>query len=132
VTGQADEPLLLWATDLSAEGVWLETPEPIARGAELVVCFRPAVWWQAREIIVFGEVARVSQGLREEDHERGLGIAFLDLTSAERWALRCWLRPRPELAPGRRARPRQTTHVCASVELSVPIYTDHPFASRVS
>jgi hypothetical protein len=138
VTRDVDEPLLLWATDLSPEGVWLETGQPIVDcGSELVVCLRPLVWWQARELIVFGEVARVSQGRRDQDVGGGVGVAFMDLTAGERFALRAWLRPRPERRPSRRGGPHLRnhdlrSHVCATVELPGPLYSAHPFASRVS
>ena len=131
VTSDHDEPQLFWATDLSPEGIWLETSQPIIdTGSELVVCFRPAVWWEAREIIVFGEVARVSHGLRHEDEAPGIGVAFLDLSPSERWSLRCWLRPRPERSPARRG--RKPVQVCATVDLPPHRYSDHPFAARVS
>jgi hypothetical protein len=136
VTRQDDEPLLLWATDLSADGAWLEAgARRLALGEELIVCFRPAVWWQEREIMAFAEVARLSRGLRGDDPAPGLGVAFVDLTAGERFALRSWLRPRPERRPARRPgahRRVEPTHVCARIALPGPRASDHPFASRVS
>jgi hypothetical protein len=122
VLAQADEPVLRWATDMSAEGVWLEDGD-LRLGDELVVCFRPGIWWRRREIMVFAEVARVSPGLRPSDRGPGVGVAFRDLSGPERWALRCWLRPRPETAPARRRG--------SSRSFAPPLAAVSPFASRV-
>jgi len=111
ISPRDDEPQLLWATDMSAHGAWLETLGPLDLGEQLVLCFRPGVWWRAREIQVFAEVARTSPGLRVGDDLPGVGLDFLDLTQRERWALRCWLRPRPEPEPHRRGRPKKALPV---------------------
>ena len=102
VTSHRDRPELVWATDMSGGGAWLETDELLEPGEHLVVCFRPAVWWRAREIQVFAEVTRISFGLRAGDRGAGMAVRFLDLTPGERWALRSWLRPRPLPEPRRR------------------------------
>jgi hypothetical protein len=107
ITSDGDEPALEWATDMSADGLWLEESS-LPLGAQLVVCFRPGIWWRRREVTVFAEVARISRGLRPTDRAPGVGLSFLDLTGPERWALRCWLRPRPEPPPARRALPART------------------------
>ena len=123
IHARADDPLLLWATDMSASGLWIETDQVLDLGAELVVCLQPGVRWRAREITVFGRVARVSPGLRGADDSPGVGVDFLDLTRAEHWNLRRWLRPRPQPRARRRSfgrpRPRQRPP------------SDHPFASRL-
>lgn len=97
-----DEPLLYWATDLTAHGVWLETPFPMELGEEVVLCLRPGVWWHARELMLFAEVTRVASG-RDLD-ARGMALEFLDATAHERRALEAWLRNRPPPIPKRRAR----------------------------
>ena len=121
---EVDEPLVLWATDMSAAGLWIETDELLDLGSELVVCLQPGVRWRAREITVFGRVARVSPGLRGEDDRPGIGVDFLDLTRVEHWNLRRWLRPRPEPRAKRRGfgRPRPRPEPCS----------DPPFAARFS
>jgi hypothetical protein len=126
ITQRSDEPHLMWATDLSAGGMWLESTAPLVPGDELVVCFRPSVWWRMREITVFAEVARASHGHRGEDDVVGMGLSFLDLERHEKWALRCWLRPRPFRAAKRRL------PAPAQRELELPPLFGHPFASRVS
>lgn len=95
-----DRPLLYWASDLTGYGVWLETPAPMEVGEQVVVCFRPAVWWGQRELMVFSEVTRVMWARRAE--ERGMGLEFLDLTVHERRALDGWLHGRPPPLPRRR------------------------------
>jgi Tfp pilus assembly protein PilZ len=131
ITSDADEPSLFWATDLSAGGLWLETPKPLSLGDEMVVCFKPSIWWRAREIHVFGQVARISPGLRGPRDAKGMGISFLDLTPKEKWQLRCWLRPRPESKPRRRALPsRNRFSITQSPKPQLRAQTS-PFASRI-
>ena len=124
ITRVDDEPILVWATDMSVEGLWLETSRALLPKEELVVCFKPTVWWRARELCLFGEVARVSPGLRSGDEGPGVGVSFTDLERGERFALMSWLRPRPELPARRRppARPRTLEER----------FSSHPFASRMS
>jgi hypothetical protein len=117
-----DEPVLRWASDLSACGLWLEVAEPAPLGQALVVSFKPAVGWRAPEVTVFARVARVSRGLRSADDAPGMGIDFLDLAPHEWWQLRRWLRHRPERAPARRVPARRATEP--------PRFSDHPFACR--
>ena len=101
VSGHHEEPLRYVATDLSADGVFLRTPDPVRAGSEVVVCFRPDGW--ERELMLFAEVARVtsSRGRRVEPGI-GMGLEFLDLTAAERARLEAWLRSRREPVPRRR------------------------------
>ncbi len=106
ITSKADEPSLAWATDMSADGVWLEDRDDLVVGEDVVVCLKPGIWWRAQELVFFANVARISPGLREDDPSPGLGLEFLDLTAGERWALRSWLHPRPEKSPSRRRRGR--------------------------
>lgn len=121
ITSTMDEPALAWATDMSADGLWIEDREDLEVGEELVVCFKPGIWWRAAELTLFANIARVSPGLRGEDDLPGLGVAFVDPDAGERWALRSWLRPRPEKAPSRR-RGRQRSPIT---------WPASPFARRV-
>jgi hypothetical protein len=122
ITSGCDEPSLAWATDMSADGLWLDERGDLEIGEDLVVCFRPGLRWRARELMLFANVARVSPGLRDDDIGPGLGLAFTDLTGGERWALRSWLRPRPEKAPSRRRRKRSD---------APPMRALSPFAQRL-
>jgi hypothetical protein len=124
ITSNDDEPVLVWATDMSVEGLWLETSRSLELKEELVVCFKPTVWWHARELVLFGEVARVSPGLRHGDGGPGVGVCFTDLERGERFALMSWLRPRPELPARRRAPARPRTFE--------ERFSSHPFAARLS
>jgi hypothetical protein len=102
VSRYLDEPLLYWATDLSPFGLWLETPLPMQLGEQVVLSFQPAVWWPTREITVFAEVVRVTNGRRSP--RTGMGLEFLDLDENEERSLGAWLRGRPPPLPRRRKR----------------------------
>jgi len=91
-----------------------------------VICLKPSVWWRMKESTVCADVARSSHGHRGEDDVIGMGLAFLDLEPHEKWALRCWLRPRPFRAAKRRLPGADTR----SVEM--PPLFGSPFASRIS
>ncbi len=122
---QHDTPQLMWATDLSADGLWLESSQSLRLGETLVVSFQPAVAWRGREFTLFGQVARASAGRRYGDIAAGLGIRFVDLDAMQRHTLVDWLRPRSLRAGGRNSRrvrrARQT-----------PFHpTSHPFATRL-
>ncbi len=106
VSRYLDEPLLYWATDLSPFGLWLETPVPMQLGEQVVLSFQPAVWWPSREITVFAEVVRVTNGRRASARpaRTGMGLEFLDLDFNEQRALSAWLRGRPPPLPRRRKR----------------------------
>jgi hypothetical protein len=127
ITSTSDEPSLAWATDMSADGLWIEDRDDLEIGEDLVVSFKPGIWWRAQELTFFANVVRLSPGLREEDRSCGFGIEFLDLTPSERWALRAWLRPRPPKAPSRRRRGHSKPVWPAPVE-AVPL---SPFARRL-
>jgi PilZ domain len=129
ITSQSNEPALLWATDLSASGLWIDTDEPLDLCDETVVCFKPSVWWRASEIQVFAKVARISRGARGPRDDKGMGLSFLDLTQREKWQLRCWLRPRPEKAASRRALPRFAIPVPTPAPSRLRAAS--PFASRL-
>lgn len=127
ITSSSDTPTLAWATDMSADGLWIDDREDLQIGEDLVVCFKPGIWWRAHELTVFANVARISPGLREDDRAPGLGLEFVDLTTTERWGLRSWLRPRPQKSASRRRRSRSAAVPATSL---LPQPTS-PFARRV-
>lgn len=132
ITTASDEPALAWATDMSAHGLWIENRDDLALGEELVVCFKPGIWWRANDLMIFANVSRTSPGLRGEDDAPGVGIAFADLTSSERWALRSWLRPRPEKSPSRRRRAqKKPTTTDFTWPAPVDGFMTSPFARRL-
>ncbi len=100
ISNHVDEPLLYWATDLSPYGLWLDTPFPMAAREQVVVCFKPPVWWPGRELTLFAEVIRSAGG----QGAPGMGMVFLDITAHEQRALSGWLRGRPPPLPKRRRR----------------------------
>lgn len=102
ISSTDDAPRLVWASDMSADGLWIDTSKPLGLGEVVVVCFAPGLRWRAREVQAFAEVVRISFGMRWGDGDPGMGLQFLDLTAAERWALRRWLHPRPHPQPKRR------------------------------
>jgi len=105
ISGHVDEPLLYWATDLSPQGLWLDTRFPMQAGEQVVVCFKPAVWWPGRELMVFAQVIRASASrARSGLASAGMGLEFLDIDCHEQRALTAWLRRRPPPLPRRRAR----------------------------
>jgi hypothetical protein len=102
ISRHLDAPLLYWASDLTPQGIWLETSAPMPIGERVVVCFEPPIWWCRRELTLFAEVARVVW--TRAPAERGMGLSFLDITEHEQRALAAWLRGRPPPLPRRRAR----------------------------
>ena len=102
ISRHLDEPLLYWASDLTPQGVWVETTAPMPLGERVVVCFEPTIWWCRRELVLFAEVTRVAW--TRAPSERGMGLVFTDITEHEQRALAAWLRGRPPPLPRRRAR----------------------------
>ncbi|MCA9624960.1 MAG: PilZ domain-containing protein [Myxococcales bacterium] len=103
VSARVDQPLGYRVTDLSTHGLWIQTPDPVRAGEEVVVCFEPGEGWCWGELMVFAEVARVATS-RERSAElgSGMGLEFLDLTRAEQGALAMWLAARRSPVPRRR------------------------------
>lgn len=98
ITSHSDDPLLLWATDLSRVGVWLESREPLSRGDDVVLCFEPLVGWDAGEVQVFAQVQRVERRRKPRAPALGMALEFGDLSDREVAALLRWLAPRPRKA----------------------------------
>jgi hypothetical protein len=92
-----EHPVAHEATDLSLDGMWIDTLCPLHRGAEVVVSFLPPRW-SGGQLMVFARVARVNTGRRRRDRGRvGMGLEFADLTLSERVALQsslCGVPPR--------------------------------------
>lgn len=98
ITSHSDAPLLLWATDLSRVGIWLESREPLARGDDVVLCFEPLVGWDAGEVHVFAQVQRVERRRKPRAAAVGMALEFGDLSDLEADLLMSWLAPRPRKA----------------------------------
>lgn len=89
-------------TDLSADGLWVSTTEPVRAGETVVVCFEPDGWTDG-ELMLFAEVARVMTGRPgSEQPGLGMGLEFTDLTPKQRCSLDLWLRSRRSPIPRRR------------------------------
>lgn len=118
-------PRLMWATDLSAGGIWLEGSEGLQLGETLVLSFQPAIAWRGTTLTLFATVARASAGRRFGDTAPGLGVHFVDLDALERHTLVDWLRPRPlRAAAGSKRRPRRGHRKHFRL-------AQHPFAARM-
>lgn len=72
-----DEAVVLQATDVSDEGVWLETPYALDPGEELVLSFPLPGDPEAEPVWAIAEVARVGMWRRKHDcHAAGMGLTF--------------------------------------------------------
>lgn len=95
------------ATNLSPEGLWLQTPLPLERGEELLVTLSPPRWGEREPLMALAQVARVGMFRRRgEATGAGMGLSFVDIDAAQRAALGRCLRglPPPLPSPARRAR----------------------------
>lgn len=106
-----DETAPLLATDLSTEGIWLNSDLPLDVGEQLVLSFRPPRWpeW-GWPVTVLAEVVRVALPRRREDRGlAGMGLRFLDLDPEQGARMASSLRglppPLPPALP-RAVRPR--------------------------
>jgi len=99
ITSFSDSPLLIWATDLSRVGVWLETPEPLTQGDDVVLCFQPLCSWSSGELQVFAQVQRAARRIGPSgSRSLGMALEFLDLSPKQLRELSSWLAPRPRPA----------------------------------
>jgi hypothetical protein len=70
-------PVVLQATDVSDEGLWLETPYALQQGEEIVVSFPVPGAPDAERIWAIAEVARVGMWRRRDDGlPPGMGLVF--------------------------------------------------------
>jgi hypothetical protein len=101
-----DGSLPLYATDVSHEGLWLDTPYPLDEGDEVVVSFAPPGAGPNEELWALAEVARV--GMIEPwqtAFPAGMGISFTYLNAVDRRFLIDSLMGRPPRLRGRRRPP---------------------------
>jgi Tfp pilus assembly protein PilZ len=96
-----DRSLSLFATDLSSAGLFVQGVAAVLPGDPIVVAFR--LPGDAREIVLFGEVARVPEMPDRGDADPlGFGVRFLDATPWERLRIRAALGPVPPAMRRRR------------------------------
>ncbi len=80
-----DEAVSHTATELSARGMWIETPYPLKTGERLEVAFTPPCWGKGRRVVVRARVCHVERRHPRSGHHRitpgkpGMGIAFENL-----------------------------------------------------
>lgn len=100
-----DGEVVLAATDVSDEGLWVETPCVLARGEELVVSF-PLPSDPGERVWAIAEVARVGMWRRRQDpYAPGMGLVFTYCSDEDRSRLRAALRGRPPRLPKARRPP---------------------------
>ncbi len=101
-----DGLIALSASDLSNEGVWLDTPYALEPGEELVLSFVPPGARQGEQVWAVAEVARVGLWRRRLDPwPAGMGLVFQYLSDVDRRFLARSLVGRPPRLPGRRRPP---------------------------
>src|SRR5688500_11940984 len=112
--------VVLPATDISNEGLWVETPCVLARGEELVVSFalpnRPSerVW-------AIAEVARVGMWRRRQDpYPPGMGLVFTYCSEEDKHRLRTSRRGRPPRLPKPRRPPPLPRPTVVDAEPELP------------
>lgn len=97
-----DGIVVLPATDLSNEGLWLESPYALDEGQEVVVSFPLPGDGEPGRVWAIAEVARVGLWRRRGDDERppGMGLAFTYFSEDDRSRLRTALAGLPPPLPG--------------------------------
>lgn len=102
-----DGLITLPASDLSNEGVWLDTPYALEIGEELVLSFVPPGAHQEEQVWAVAEVARVGLWRRRLDPwPAGMGLVFQYLNDVDRRFLeRSLVGYPPRLRAGRRGPP---------------------------
>jgi hypothetical protein len=110
ITPQWDEPINLFAGDLSPRGVYVKT-DLMPQAGEHVVCSFTLLRGRP-EYCFFGEVTRVNMHRRKTDRSwPGFGIEFLDITPLQRLSIRHALRGLPPPIPGSKRPPIQFASV---------------------
>ncbi len=113
-----DGALTLPASDLSNEGMWIDTPLPLEPGEEIVLSFNPPGQPRA-ELWATAEVARVGMWRRSEDpFPVGMGLIFTYFSDLDRALLSHALRGRPPRLPARLRPPPLPFHVRYSPAIS--------------
>jgi len=83
ITASDDDPKKMQATDVSLDGVWLDTRLPLPVGQKVVLAFRPPGW--SNDLNLFAQVRRATTGRPKRDRGRvGMGLSFMDLTPDQR------------------------------------------------
>lgn len=96
-----DEPLPHQVTDLSEDGLWIETDLPLEVGTEVTVAVTPPDWNEP--LYASGEVRRVNLSRRSDDpRSAGMGIAFEALRPDDRKRLGNSLRGLAPMQPLKR------------------------------
>jgi PilZ domain len=95
-----DGTVALEATDISNEGLWIETPYALSEGEELVVSFDLPGARENGRFWAVAEVARVGLFRRQSDEQpSGMGLVFTYFCEADRLRLRAALQGRPPPLP---------------------------------
>lgn len=91
----------LAATDVSHDGLWVETPYALSEGQELVVSFDLPGDVQQGRFWAIAEVARVGLFRRRDEAEQpsGMGLMFLYCREGDHQRLRAALHGRPPPLP---------------------------------
>lgn len=98
-----DTRVPLLATDLSDEGLWLQSQLPLEVGDEVLVSFRPPRWQSSVPVTALASVVRVGLFRRRPDAAAsGMGLRFTEIDEAASAALSACLRGLPPPLPGRR------------------------------
>jgi hypothetical protein len=102
-----DEPISHRATDLSPDGLFVESQLPLEPGMDVAVSFAPP--GREREVLAVGVVRRAVLRRRRSDRvPSGMGIAFTHLSDAARETIAASLVGMPPPLPsGRPTRPRR-------------------------
>jgi hypothetical protein len=95
-----DGSVVLSATDLSTEGLWVETPYALHEGEELVVSFELPGTREFGRVWAIAEVARVGLFRRRgEEQPSGMGLVFTYCSEDDRVRLRAALQGLPPPLP---------------------------------
>jgi hypothetical protein len=95
-----DGTVALSATDISNEGLWIETPYALCEGEELVVSFELPGTRENGRFWAVAEVARVGLFRRQRDDQpSGMGLVFTYFCQDDRLRLRAALQGRPPPLP---------------------------------
>jgi len=106
------------ATNLSDQGVWLQSQLPLEVGEELIVSLRPPRWQNSRSLVALASVVRVGMYRRRGDSRgAGMGLSFSDLEKPEARMLVACLRGLPPPLP-------------KALSLQQPAITEHGMEER--
>lgn len=102
-----DEALTLPASNLSVDGVWIETPLSLDLGDELIVSFTPPGLAAHHVVWAAAKVVRVGSSRRQGDapESPGMGLSFTYCSEPHRRMLARSLRGHPPRLPGARVPP---------------------------